>query len=933
MKHLNKLFVAVMLCLTMTSLFAQTGSVTGSIKEVSGAGIPGASVRVKGTSKGAVSNIDGNYTIAAKDGDVLQLSAVGFVAQEVKVSGSTADVVMVADNQALGEVVVVGSRSSQRSIIDSPLPVDILSAVDLQSTGQSTFDKALQYRVPSFNTVNTPVNDATSLLDPWELRNMGPSRSLILINGKRKNLSSLLYVQFSPGRGETGVDLSAIPQSAIKRVEILRDGASAQYGSDAIAGVMNIILKDKYEYTTLNVNSGVTSKGDGGMYNVSLNSGSNLGGKGFVNYTVDLLQQNSAVRSGTIHVPTEIATFGGDAASDAMIKRYLTDDPTGGNINGTGETSAARFAINAGVNLSDKQQLYANAAMVTKRVKSFANFRTPYWRQDRGLLHSPSDNGGVNYVTAATLAFPDEDNVDLYKGYIGYVPTFEGDLIDYNATLGAKGETNGWKHDVSLTTGFNSQKYTVDNTVNRSLGKASPTRFKPGGYEFGHLVGNLDVSKQVSSKVGIAFGMEARNEFYTIIAGDEASYDRQGSNSFPGINKINAGTNKRFNIGGYADLSLDLTKDFLINGTVRTEKYSDFGPANVWKLSSRYKFADDKVVIRGSASTGFRAPSLHQVYAQSIQASFAGGTIVSSGLFNNRSAQARALGIPTLRPEKSTNYTFGVAVNPSKNFSITLDYFTIGVKDRIVYSSSISTSDKNKAVPVTELGRILKGTATGTGADLNSVQFFINGITTRNSGLDYVVSYRNIELGEGKLSFNLAGNYMLENKIIGTPAEPAAIKSAGSSILNTQIQSLLTESRPKSKVIFGIDYQVKKFNVNLTNTYFGSTSFQDLDNGGGDMENIKATFSPGIVTDLSVGYAFTNKLSLTLNANNLLNVIPKWDLVALNAKGAAAIAKPEDKALLRGFLGFSGRYDILGYNGSQFSQLGTMFNANIAFKF
>ncbi|MCU0341647.1 MAG: TonB-dependent receptor [Spirosomaceae bacterium] len=916
------IFLISSICFCSTLLYAQN-IVTGTVKDASGAAIPGVSIRLKGTTQGATTNPDGRFSVAAKAGDILQFSSVGFQSKEVTVGSSTVlDVTLETGQEALAEVVVVGSRASQRSVVDSPLPVDILSATELKSTGQPTFDKTLQYRVPSFNTVNTPVNDATTLLDPWEIRNMGPSRTLILINGKRKNLSSLLYVQFSPGRGETGVDLSAIPNQAIKRVEILRDGASAQYGSDAIAGVMNIILKDKYDFTTLDVNTGVTSKGDGGMFNFSLNSGSNIGGKGFVNYTIDFLQQNSAVRSGIVHEPTEIATFGGDAASNALIRAYLKDYPTANNINGTGETTAGRFLINGGINLNDNHQLYGNAALVAKRVSSFANFRTPYWRQDRGLLHSVTDNGGKNYLTQATLAFPTEDNVEMYRGYIGYVPTFEGDLIDYNATVGAKGETNGWRHDVSLTTGFNSQTYSVDNTVNRTLGKASPTRFKPGGYQFRHLVGNIDISKQVSDKLGIAFGMEARSEAYTIIAGDEKSYEGEGSNSFPGLNKLNAGTNQRFNIGGYVDLSYDITKDFLVNATFRTEKYSDFGPANVWKLSSRYKFNDDKVVLRGSFSTGFRAPSLHQIYAQSIQAAFVGGTIQLSGLFNNRSAQARLLGIPSLKPEQSTNLSLGLGFNPNRNLSISLDYFSIGVKDRIVYSSSISSSD-----PTSTLGSILSQ------AGVRTAQFFINGIETKTSGLDYVFSYRNLEVGKGKMGINFAGNFMLQNEILGTPAEPAAIKAANSSILNTQIKSLLTESRPMYKSILGFDYAVGKWNINLNNTLFGKTAFQDLDNGGGDMENIKAEFKPAVVTDLSVGYSFSKKVSMTVNVNNLLNVLPKWDLVALNAKGEAAIAKPEDKALLRGFLGFSGRYDILGYNGSQFSQLGTMFNANLNIKF
>ncbi|WP_375445302.1 TonB-dependent receptor domain-containing protein [uncultured Fibrella sp.] len=920
------LSTVLLLVSTAGSLLAQQ-FIKGTVKDDKQEPLVGVSVVIAGTNTGVSTDASGNYSLKVADGSYkISYSFIGFntTTKSVTVAGSEImlDVQLEPSAAILSEVVVVGSRASQRSIIDSPVPVDILSAADLKTTGQPTFDKSMQYRVPSFNTVNTPVNDATTLLDPWELRNMGPSRTLILINGKRKNLSSLLYVQFSPGRGETGVDISAIPTQAIKRVEILRDGASAQYGSDAIAGVINIILKDKFDYSSLDINAGLTSKGDGGMYKVAFNGGSNLAGKGFVNYTLDLQQQNSAVRSGTIYAPSEIAAFGGSAAQNALITTYLRDYPTANNINGTGETAAARFLINGGLSIGPKLDLYGNAAMVVKRVSSFANYRPAYWRQDRGLLHSVTDNGGKNYLTQATLAFPTEDNVDLYRGYIGYVPTFEGDMVDNNATLGIKGETNGWKHDVSLTTGYNAQSYTVDNTVNRSLGKASPTRFKPGGYEFGHIVGNVDVSKQVSDQLGIAFGMEARQEKYTIIAGDEASYTGEGSNSFPGINPLSAGTNQRFNIGAYADVSYDVTKDFLLNGTFRTESYSDFGSANVYKFSTRYKLADDKIVLRASYSTGFRAPTLHQIYAQSIQASFAGGLIQSSGLFNNRSSQARQLGIPQLRPEKSTNLTLGVALNPTKDFSITLDYYRINVKDRIVYSSSISSSDKASA-----LGQILNQYG------VTSIQFFINGIETTNSGLDAVVSYRNIILGGGKLGLNVAGNFTLQNEIVGTPIDPAPIKAAGATILNTQIKSLLTESRPRYKVIFGGDYGIGKFNFNLNSTLFGSTSFQDLDNGGSVMEHIKATFVPAAVTDLSVGYTFSKSVTGTINVNNIFNVLPQWDLIAMDAEGAKVTNDAAAKARLRGDLGFSGRYDILGYNGSQFSQLGTTFNANLNIKF
>jgi iron complex outermembrane recepter protein len=922
--HFTLLLLAV---LVFPSVLVAQFTITGTVTNAANSPLEGVSVRLKNATKGTTTDAEGKFSLSipGKNG-VLEFSSVGYEKKTISVTETSGalSVVMTEDTRGLDEVVVVGSRSLPRSSITSALPVDNIDVGTLKTTGQPTFDKTLQYRVPSFNVINTPVNDATTLLDPYEIRNLGPSRTLILINGKRKNLSSLLYVQFAPGRGETGADLSAIPVDAIKRVEILRDGASAQYGSDAIAGVMNVILKDKYQYSSLTFNGGVTSKGDGGMYGVAFNGGSSFSNKGFINYTVDFSQQNNAVRSGIIDRPTEKATFGGNAAADAAIDAYLNRFPTGNNTNGTGAITAAKFNYNMGVPFGDNGQFYSNAGLVVKKAISNANFRTPYWRTDAGLLHTRIP-GAPNYTGGTD---------PLYEGYLGYEPTFEGDLLDYHGTLGVKNEINGWKHDASFTFGGNQQLYTVENTVNRSLGAASPTAFKPGGFRFSHMVGNYDVSKSLTDNISIAFGTEIRTETYKIIAGDTASYSNEGSNSFPGIRQENATTNNRFNLGAYIDASWDVTKDFLINGAVRAEKYSDFGEAFVWKASSRYKLLDDKLVIRASASTGFRAPTLHQIYAQSTQASFAGGTIVLSGLFNNRSKQAFALGIPLLKPEKSNNYTVGIGLNPTTNFSITVDYYSITIKERIVYSSSINSDDKKLAVPATELGRILKGNSVGVDKfDLASVQFFINGIKTRTQGLDYVLSYRNINLGTAKLGVNLAGNITLKNDIVGSPNIPKPIKDAGADILNTQIRSLLTKGRPLYKSVLGLDVAAGKFNINLNNTLFGPTEFQDLDNGGSDMENIKQVFKPAVVTDLQVAYNITKKITAAVNVNNLFNILPKWELEALNTAGETVLKDAAAKNLLEGFLAFSGRYRILGYNGSQFSQLGTIFQASLNFRF
>jgi iron complex outermembrane receptor protein len=599
--------------------------------------IIGASVTVPKTTKGVTTDADGNFSLDVPVGTNIEVSFIGYNPLRLKAAAEN-NIVLSASAMALDEVVVsVGSRNTKRTLTDTPVPVDIVSSKDLISTGQMTFDKALQYRIPSFNTVQTPVNDATSLLDPYEIRNMSPSRTLILINGKRENMSSLLYTQTSPGRGETGADISAIPTDMIKRVEILRDGASAQYGSDAIAGVMNIILKDDVDQGGVTLRTGITSEGDGGLVGVAINNGSALGKDGFVNYTLDLSQVGLANRPGMVDAAGEAGDFG---ANIADVQAYLNKYPDAGNVNGSPKTTAMKFAVNAGTKVSATGEVYANAAYVYKKVNSFANFRTPYWRT-------------LSSFPYLSDFFPNGPNGEC----IGYVPTFDGDLQDYNATIGFKSSRNDWNTDVSFTTGGNEQTYTVTNSHNRNgtlnpdgtnkYRENSPIIFKPGGTRFTHNVGNIDINRRLSDKVGIAFGSEFRTENFTVIEGDLASYEDGGADSFAGNDPRNSGTFNRYNIGGYGDILVDFTDNFLINATARYENYSDFGDAFVWKLSTRYKLANDKITLRASASTGFKAPTLHQIYTQKAQYSFIPGQgIQVGGLVSNVSREARLLGLP-----------------------------------------------------------------------------------------------------------------------------------------------------------------------------------------------------------------------------------------------------------------------------------------------
>ncbi len=903
---MSKIFTSILSLFAFLAIQAQNSTISGVVLDKAGTVIIGANVTAGSSNTGTITDLDGSYSLKVAPGTYnVNVSFVGYTTQTISTTVGDGETKVVnftleEDAIALGDVVVVGTRTAPRSNTTSPLPVDVFTAKELTSTGQNSFDKALQYRVPSFNTVQTPVNDATSLLDPYEIRNMGPSRTLILINGKRKNMSALVYTQTSPGRGETGADISAIPTEAIKRVEILRDGASAQYGSDAIAGVMNIILKDDYEGGSFTLNTGITHKGDGETFGITLNQGAKIGSKGFINYTANFGRVGLANRPGILSVKDEAAYWG---VSEAVTKKFLDKFPDGNHVNGSPETKSAKFSVNGGAEITASTSMYANAAYVYKKVNSFANYRAPYWVDtDFGLLTPPGQD------------------------YIGYSPTFDGDLNDYNGTIGFLNEKNGWKTDVSFTTGGNSQIYNVVNTYNRSLGAASPIEFKPGGYKFNHNVGNIDISKLLSDKVSFAFGSEVRVENFEILAGDEASYIKgpldapAGANSFPGTRPENSGLFTRFNLGAYADFNFDLTDDFLVALTGRLENYSDFGNAFVWKASSRYKFNDDKVTLRASASTGFRAPTLHQLNLQTTQASFVDGVIKETGIFRNGSAQIKQLGVPTLTPEKSFNFTAGLGFRPSSDLTFTIDYYNITVNDRILLSSVIRPTG-NASNP---LDKIL------TTNEVAGIQFFTNGINTRTSGIDLVLGYKGLSIGDRPLGVNLSGNYTIGNEKLELN-EPKIISDAKKSIFDPTQESLMLTSRPQYKVILGLDYNVGKIGFSLNNTLFGPTKFRLADFSS--TTDLEQQFKPKVVTDLGITYSVSDKTTINFNISNLFNVLPEYEVVGLTAAGKAIVNNPEALKTEISNISFNGRYPVTAYDGSHFSQLGAIFNLALNFKF
>jgi iron complex outermembrane receptor protein len=838
------------------------------------------------------------------------LSASPYIlAEEVQPAAAPVAAEQTADDIQKVVIVSTGSRGAQRTLVDTPVPIDILSARELTKTGQSTLDKSLQFRVPSFNTVQTPVNDATSLLDPYEIRNMGPSRVLILINGKRKNSSSLIYTQTSPGRGESGADISAIPTDAIKRIEVLRDGASAQYGSDAIAGVVNIILKDAAEGGSITARGGITHESDGEMGGVSLNKGIALGDQGFVNFTLDLSKTKLSNRPGIVDARGDASDFG---ATIKEVQNFLAIKPDAGNINGAPATEAAKALVNSRYDLADGVSVYGNAAYVHKKIDSYANYRTPYWRPtDYGLLHASG------------------------TPYLGYVPSFIGKLDDYNATGGVKFPLGGWNADVSLTYGGNEQEYGVSNSINRGMAAdfasgaskvQSPTSFAAGGVKFEHYVFNGDISKQIAPTVSAYAGTELRHEKYQVLAGEEASYINGGADSYAGNDPRNSFPSSRSNYGVYGGATWDISDAWLVDGTGRFEKYTDFGSAFVWKGSTRVKL-NEQITLRGSASTGFRAPSLAQTFTQKKQYSFvAGKGIQVSGLVNNVSKEAADLGVAKLKAEKSNNITVGLGLKPDNDTSMTVDFYHIRVKDRIVLGKEIvPTGD-----PTKKLDQVL--TANG----IVSVSFFVNAIDSVTSGIDYVLSRKNIPFADGKLTLNLSGNYSLKNERDGAVNNPAPVASAGQSVLDATQEALMFTSRPKFKTIIGADWDYKDVNLSLNNTVFGPTYFHQA----GLDSNLETAFKTKSVTDFGLNYNLNKSTTLSFNVNNMFNVTPKWRIRAMNAAGQKILDSTARDAygmtpaeVQSNLITFNGRYSMVTYDGSQFSQLGRSFAASLNYRF
>lgn len=830
MKHL---LLSYVLFLSMgLSALAQGVAVTGTVTDTSGEPLAGASILEKGTYNGTVATGSGQFSLTVSSANAtLVISFIGFASKEVPLEGRTSVEVRLEEGNLLSQVQIVGSRSLNRSPTETPAPIDIINVREVTAkTGQLDLNQLLQYVAPSFNSNRQTGSDGADHVDPASLRGLGPDQTLVLINGKRRHQSSLVNLFGSRGRGNTGTDLNAIPAAAIERIEILRDGAAAQYGSDAIAGVINIVLKSSTNELTANANVGAyqakyrfdDKSFDGLNTNVNLNYGFKVAEEGFVNLTADYNFRDHTNRANT--------------NPDDLARRQYGDP----KIQNT--------------------SLYLNSKL-------------PFNSRAYAYVF-----GGLNFRKGDAYAwtrFADDDrNVpSIYPD--GFDPIISSNITDASIGVGVRGNWGGWDVDLSNTFGSNRFHYFVNNTLNTSLGAKSPTEFDAGGFQLQQNTANLGFTrlfKNALQGVNVAFGAEYRHENYQIFAGEEQSWKSYlpgvppGSQGFPGFQPSDQVDQGRSNIGVYLDTEADFTRAFMLGAAVRFENYSDFGSTLNGKLSSRLKLSEF-FSLRGTASTGFRAPSLPQKYFNSTITNFVGGQPVEVLIARNDSPVTKALGIPPLKQETSQNLSLGVTARPANSLSVTVDAYLVKVRDRIVLTGQFSDEDD---VIGDDLKRLNVGKA----------QFFTNAVSTTTRGIDVIVAHR-ATFTTGTLNTTLAANF---NKLtIDEINTNTRLAGKEDTYFDLREQYFLRASAPPSKLNLTFDYSVNKLSFLLRFVRFGEVTLADWNYD----ENNLNVYEARTITDLALSYQLGKVLRLTVGGSNIFNIYPTQFAPSLTESGGA----------------------------------------------
>lgn len=747
----------------------------------------------------------------------------------------------ISKESKIEEVSITGSRNKKRTVTNTPVPVDVIDIKQVsQSTGQIEVNQLLQFSAPSFNSNKQSGSDGADATDPATLRGLGPDQTLLLLNGKRYHQSSLINVFGTKGRGNTGSDMNTIPIGAIKRIEVLRDGASAQYGSDAIAGVINVILNDRNQgfegnaFYGMNLfkspgNKDVVSdhKVDGTTFDFSGNLGTKIGNKGgFGNFTVEFINKDRTLRNANPEKYSSPREKFGDAKSQNIY-----------------------FFGNVELPLSDGLKFYSRQGFSYRKTNAYAWTRTP------------DADGNIP---------------EIYPN--GFNPIEDTSITDFTFDNGLKFKVANWDVDFYNAFGSNRFTYQIDNTINATLGIKSPTSFNAGGHSLLQNTTGFNASKQFSVLQGlnVAFGSEFRYEEFGIIKGEEASYAMYdingnivtsdtpegllvtnplsgevrpgGSQGFPGYSQ--EFNKNRNNFAAYVDTELDITKAWMISVAGRFENYSDFGSTLNGKFATRYAITP-QFAFRGSVSTGFRAPSLAQKYYSLQFTNFQANKLVTIQLAANDSDLAKSL-VPQLKQETSLNGSAGFTFNTGK-FTATVDGYYIKVKDRIVLTGNFTQEDD-------AIGDILAAN------HIDQAQFFSNAIDTRTKGVDVILSYTE-NIGSGKLSATLAGNYNeMEITKINTSEK---LKGKEDVYLSAREKAFILASAPKTKVNLNLNYKIDKFNANLQLVRFDKVKL--IGYGGADDYQL---YGAKVTTDLSFGYEFTKSFNLTIGSKNLFNRYP-----------------------------------------------------------
>lgn len=751
-------------------------------------------------------------------GSVAAMTPVAALAQTAPAANKPAE-------PAMQTMTIVGSRRANASATDTPLPVDFIAVTkSAESGGQFDLAQTLANISPSFNSTRQTGADGADLVDSAALRGLGSDQTLVLVNGKRRHTVSLVNLFGARNRGNTGTDLNAIPVMAISNVQVLRDGAAAQYGSDAIAGVMDITLKKSlgceasFGYSQYSV-------GDGKNYLPSAYCGIKIGEKGVLGITAEYMDRGRSNRAD----PGNPRTIGDTKVTGPTV--YLNGEvPNGGND---------KFYFTAGA-----QQRKASSAA---------------WAR-----------GGVG-----TDDIPSRNSAAMYPN--GFVPYINGDINDYYGIAGYRWKMGEWNADLSQTYGFNELKYNISNTLNASIankdllagGKGiSPSLFDAGGFSFSQATTNLDFSRFFDGfmqGVNVAFGGEYRRENYKIFAGEPGSYNdvdgvgfggNAGSQGFPGFQPGDVTDKNRSSVAAYADIETDVTNKFKLQTAVRGEHYSDFGSTLTGKLAGSYKAADN-VNLRGSVSTGFRAPSLQQVYFSSTFTDFISGVPMDVVLAPNGGTVANAAGIPKLKEEKSKNYAFGLTYKPSNSFSMTADLYRIDISDRIVLSGRFD-ADNYPA-----LGATLSALGVG------QAQFFVNSIDTKTQGLDLTASHK-MNLASGKFSTYLGLNYSKTE--VTKVSAPPSLKGYEDVLLSERERLFIEQGGPRLKGTLAFNYDQGPWASEFKIIHYGAQTLGTFSGTAAGVPN--AYYEPKTSADVALTYAFNDSTKLTVGGNNIFNVKP-----------------------------------------------------------